>query len=568
MYRIIHISDLHFLQKLVNRGLKVEAEMHNEHKMTALNNALRMLSADLIVVTGDLTNFGDSESLDLARKQLQEMRQISDAEKVLCVPGNHDTLVDRAQAIQNGPLYYRVFLKVVSLASREVDMARTLGHSDGVDRGVIKSDTHRFLETYINKVEGDELGILDPAKPVELETPWCKLFAFLFNSTNDGLLMCNEGAIGPGQYAKLNQLFQDPNRLEEFRKSIRIALLHHHPIAAPVAEEAIERGFNSMRDGTEFLTLLNRRGFHLLLHGHQHKPFQAQIRYGDEAPLQIVAAGSALAGSTDKNSSFNVIDLLGPFQAHLRRFDYANTGYDLLNPKYDIKLDIHTRDHVRLSRKGTPITSADNALRNLVQGHPLGVDESHSYELLEYAVEVNDDQEYIASYRRKGRVERLTAMSDEDRDLGIKFLITGSPGMTKDDMLIKAKDSNGKTLQHVFERDNPNQKLIFVKHRTPLKVNEEFDITLDFIWRASKDEPNSFDGLNLMGFRQPVAKLRYKVTLPWDPVHYSFVAFGLRKEHVDVVPVVEAKGDRWTYEVDVTNPRPLAYLMIFQPQEP
>ena len=168
MYRIVHISDLHFqaaedrpslLQKLVSRGLEVEAEMHNEHKLTALHNALRMLSPDLIVVTGDLTNFGDAESFDLARKQLDEMKRVSDAKKVLCVPGNHDTLVDRAQALADGPLHYRILLKLGSLASREIDMARTLGHEDDVERGMIMSESHRFLGTYLNVIGGDDLGV-------------------------------------------------------------------------------------------------------------------------------------------------------------------------------------------------------------------------------------------------------------------------------------------------------------------------------------------------------------------------------------------------------------------------
>jgi len=163
-------------------------------------------------------------------------------------------------------------------------------------------------------------------------------------------------------------------------------------------------------------------------------------------------------------------------------------------------------------------------------------------------------------------VERAATSDGDDRDMGVKFLITGSPAMDRDHMNVTAVDGNGKPLQHIFERDDPIQKLIFVKHRTPLKVNEEFDITLKFVWQASKDEPNSFDGLNLMGFRHPVARLRYKVTLPWEPIHYSFAAFGLRKEHMDADPIVTSTNGNWSYEVNVENPRPLAYLMIFPPQ--
>ena len=159
------------LQKFVNRGLKVEAEKHNAYKLTALHNALRMLSPDVIVVTGDLTNFGDAESFNLAREHLGEMKRESEAEKVLCVPGNHDTLVDRAQAIEDGPMLNRILLKFGSLALREIDMARTLGEGDDVERGMITSESHRFLDTYLNAIAGDDLGILDPTEPVELDTP-------------------------------------------------------------------------------------------------------------------------------------------------------------------------------------------------------------------------------------------------------------------------------------------------------------------------------------------------------------------------------------------------------------
>jgi 3',5'-cyclic AMP phosphodiesterase CpdA len=52
-----------------------------------LRIALNYLGPDLIIVTGDLTNFGDAESFALAVDTLECLKNESGAERVLCVPG-------------------------------------------------------------------------------------------------------------------------------------------------------------------------------------------------------------------------------------------------------------------------------------------------------------------------------------------------------------------------------------------------------------------------------------------------------------------------------------------------
>src|SRR5262249_1684982 len=60
--------------------------------------------------------------------------------------------------------------------------------------------------------------------------------------------------------------------LPENDNSLRIALVHPHPILIPDLVEG-GRGYDAIVNGGDLMRILRRHGFHLVLHGHKHLPF-------------------------------------------------------------------------------------------------------------------------------------------------------------------------------------------------------------------------------------------------------------------------------------------------------
>ncbi|MFN2491292.1 MAG: metallophosphoesterase [Pyrinomonadaceae bacterium] len=586
MLRIAHISDLHIrhpemdnddlspLQKVAaalgeTLGLKVEAGGHSPEKLIALTNILSVLKPDLIVVTGDVTNFGDKKSFEMASEYLKTLKTKSGARRVLCVPGNHDCLVERTAQIQQQPKR-SLLIRALALISREVEL------QSRPESGKFNDQTRKLLEhakglsllgNYKNWQDLNEFAEVNPSNPIIEDAGWGKVALFLFNSVNDPGFMANKGRIGSAQFNVLNQCLQSPEKIGECLNAVRIALMHHHPISAPQSlDQDFNRLYDWMQDGPLMLQYLNKQGFHFILHGHQHEPFQCTVNY-QESPgngLHIVAAGSAAQGSIQPhNNSFNLIDLLTPFEARLRRFDYSPTGFDDKRPALDVMLPVRPIEEVRVSKSGE--TVEDWAMRELVKGayeDAYDVDAHHEYDLLEYRVSVTETQTYQAAYRRVGKV-----VGDEESE-GLIFVVTGSPAMKVERMNLSATNNQEeKPLKIELLLDRSHQKVIRVLTRLPMEPGSYFDVTLKFEWQATESEPNDFDGINLMPFRHPVGRLTYEATLPWEPGQAKVLAYSVQ----DFTPKLEnrkdgpAKSGGFEFSFEISNPKPMAYLISFRP---
>jgi len=580
MLRIAHISDLHiedgqvrkdhqslfqWLEKLLGRDFlknKIDLKGHNEDKLDALKNIFKWLKPNVIMVTGDLTNFGDENSLKLAKDILKELQQIAEAKHIICVPGNHDTFIERINYLKNN-----IRMKLHSWPI----FRSVLGHKGNILEDVKEklskkyedSDRFCFLDNY-KKIIEPIFGKVDPRNPTILGSIWGNVMIFSFNSSNDSLLMANEGLIGPKQFNSFNYCIQDFKNKDLFTQAFRIAILHHHPISAPgVCASALERGFNWMQDGPRFLDYMNYCNFHFVLHGHEHSPFLCNINYenrpGNE--LYILAAGSALQGDNPDQGSFNIIDLRTPFEAKFARYDYRATGF-AKDPQSNILLQMRPLSLFRVSPTSGRETSEDLAVRDLFQIHEEAYDENHRYDLLDFKVVIEKNQLYKGVYRRKGMVV------GEEPDKGLVFVITGSPKMNWEDMHIKATNNkNSSELSYELLLDTPFKKVIQVLHRLQLAPNEEFDIILSFQWQATEYEPNNFDGMNLMYFRHPVGEMRYQVNLPWIPAQPNISVYGPEKRTPKIAEekLVEENGGQ-QYLVVIVEPEALPYLVRFEPR--
>jgi 3',5'-cyclic AMP phosphodiesterase CpdA len=570
VYRIAHISDLHLvdpdidvaptpLQKLAagigaTLGFKVDATPYDDDALDALRIALRQLKPHAILVTGDLTNYGDAQSFEFFRKKLEAIKADCKADLVLAVPGNHDTLTERAAAIDKMGSKAAVvrWLRAIDLVNDVT--ARLAKHFD--DKGVARG--MEFLTAYVTQIE-PHYGIVDSAQPRVIPVGWGNIAVFLFNSNVDSTFMANAGRIGPKRYNRTLDALSDESRSADFDGAIKIALLHHHPISAPRAlDPSYERFYNWMKDGPLFVQFLNKHGFQLILHGHQHVPFTASISYQRaETPLHIVAAGAA---TNAKEGSFNVIDVRSPFELRVERWDYDGTQFDLA-PGTRTRLPVRSVDHIRLTTPNGPEIAEDYAVRNLVRVGDDDDDEYFEYELLEHRVVITAAQRYLASYRRKGCVRDVRG---ED---GPPFVIVGSPGMPTKTMNVHG-EQNGIAVPTVPQLgpDHPTRKKFLVPCPKKLKVDDPFDVTLHFEWQASAEEPNDFDGFNFMGLRYPVGRFVYDVEFPWQPAQVCVREFALRKREAvhdlrkDLPPNTAGNSRR---QITITNPKPLVYLIFF-----
>ncbi|HJQ33417.1 MAG TPA: metallophosphoesterase [Pyrinomonadaceae bacterium] len=606
MLRIAHISDLHIkhddikseelsplqrLAKVVAKagGFSVEADGHSEDKVMALANAFNLLKPDVIVVTGDVTNFGDVRSFELASDYLSRLREAAGAEHVFCIPGNHDALSERAADIQSKPRG-RLLLRLISWGDRttEISASDPSRFSDDVLKRLDAGEVPALLDNYRAWAKKERFAEVDPGKPLYVNAAWGEVAFFLFNSTNDPGVMANEGRIGPKQFNALNVCLQDAEAMERCARAVRLALLHHHPISAPQSQDAAyNRGYDWMKDGPLFLQYMNQHGFHMVLHGHQHEPFKCTVNYADTpgSGMHIVAAGSATQGLHHTHNSFNLIDLLTPFEARLRRFDYSPTGFSA-NDDVDLNLPLRPIEEVRVTDAEEGETSEDWAMQHLVKGGEAGgayeLDRQHSYRELQFDVVVTKEQLYMASYRRAGVVV------GEGPSEGPVFVISGSPAMKQEHMGVKARDNAandgaGEAITWKSLVDKDCCKVFRARPHKELLPGDSFDITLDFQWQATESEPNHFDGVNLMYFHRPdrshghiAERLKYSVSIPWQPAQAKVRAYGVRDfapelKHWEVKPVDAADPDAKKYGVthrfsfEIERPQPVAYLIVFGP---
>lgn len=588
MLRIAHISDLHIrvdgdedekrtttqsLAKFVldKVGIEVHAGGHDPIKLTALKACLGELRPDIIAVTGDITNFGDRPSFAAARAFLEELRLASGAKAILCVPGNHDCLIERAElARRQGGWLQQAGLWIASKVNRVPQILRESAEAQFYRNGWLPGTTAMLLGNYGDFCLDGGYGTCDPSQPVVFDAGWGTVSFFPFNSVNGPGLMANKGEIGNAQLAKLGVLWKGAT-WNQHRDAVRIALLHHHPVSAPQAlDNDINRAYDWMDDGPRMLNALNDQRFHFVLHGHQHQPFTCSIDYGQRKARQtlIVAAGSATQGLLPHaENSFNVIDLVSPYEARIRRYklDLVSVTFRE-SAEVDRVFPLEPLEDVRLADKDRPTGVEDWALQALVRNSFRDFDElgeAFEYEILAFDVTITPDHLYRAKYRRRGTLRHASGA------LGPVFIITGSPAMESAGMNLVAYDhlDAGAALgaPELLE-DEGNFKVVRVRTRSALSVGESFDVELCFAWQASAHEPNHFDAVSLMGFRYPVRKVSYRVTVPWRATQLRLSSIAAAMEQVGgVKPSAVQVGGDWQYGFELSDPRPVAYLFTFAP---
>jgi len=186
-----------------------------------------------------------------------------------------------------------------------------------------KSTIPERLATFAQFLSGLTGTHMDPANPWD--------WPLLYDCTADlGLIVVcisssiyvekgkpdqDRGHVDVKQLARIKRELEavEPERLHN---SIRIALMHHHPVLIPALAEP-GRGYDAVHNSGKLLAILRKFGFHMVLHGHKHDPHvftedsRSAFRTTHHNPILIAAGGSV--GSTDllKNrwNSYNRISI-------------------------------------------------------------------------------------------------------------------------------------------------------------------------------------------------------------------------------------------------------------------
>jgi len=314
---ILHISDLHFGD---HHGFPISNEIGRRPVLDIILNDIASLCSDedqvgFVVVSGDITSGADANMLFYpALPIFQELvRRLSiSKEHVVFVPGNHDLpLNDYSHIDYHHEFAFRAFLEKFYGKPTE-----TLGF-----RKFYLPD-NRMLEVLL-------------VNSVHLRKPELKRFGYVGWPLYEAILA----------------------EQETVENTLRLAVMHHHLIPA-VREELLdpkfpEAGVSVTLDAGAVLEGLQKHGFPIVMHGHQHTPCVSRVsrgRYQDgsldiaglDAPLYVLAGGSAgvRADRLSPEMPENTYSLLrihnGSAQLRVRRFTSAGVVRDHIVTELDL----------------------------------------------------------------------------------------------------------------------------------------------------------------------------------------------------------------------------------------
>lgn len=274
--RIAHLSDLHLLSlegavpfRLLNKRLTGYVNLrfrrhaiHKPHAVRAAARALRDLSIDHVVITGDVTNLALEVEFELVRALLdQDLGLPPDA--VSLVPGNHDVYTGGSYRAKR---FHRAFEPYTTSDLPELSAEGNAGAFPFV------------------RLRG-------PVALIGLSTavPRPPLVA--------------SGVLGAAQLRSLERALEHP----EVRRRFPV-LLQHHPAHNPASR--VKTAMEGLADAPELARALQRVRHGLLLHGHLHRRVHRTLRT-DEGHVDAIGATSAslLDERDERMAGFNVYEI-------------------------------------------------------------------------------------------------------------------------------------------------------------------------------------------------------------------------------------------------------------------
>ena len=273
--KIIHISDLHFSYDLPLSSLKslkilsgyLNYKLRRRRKFPnkvfyKLINFVENLKADIIIFSGDITNFSTYLEFENSRKQLKNILN----EKIFMIPGNHDRYI--SSSVFEKDLYEDFY---------------------GEYSGTI-IDENFYVK--IKKINDLYLVGIDSSRPNPI--------------------------LDASGYIPSESILSLIRTLKKLRIK-KYILVSHHPIINPYNE--VESFKHKMINREEILSILKSYPPILYLHGHEHKN---SIRKKDEnIPFYIINSAATTYLSKKKKTGFHLIEEKKTDGFNLYRYEYC-----------------------------------------------------------------------------------------------------------------------------------------------------------------------------------------------------------------------------------------------------
>jgi hypothetical protein len=248
LVRVVHLSDVHFGD---DHCFDPERTPRGDRPSRAgWPELAEKLEEDLagddpgfpviVCITGDIAHTADPTEYERAKAFIRHLRRIrifgAEGRSIFMVPGNHDVVYGEPEFVKRSLPFINFYNDIfgTDLDPRNpYDLVQLHDRVD--DLGVMVLSLHSAM--YVEKDKADQ----------------------------------DRGQLDQVQLRIATQRLQnvDPPRLAS---AIRIALIHHHPVLIPPLVEP-KRQYDAVLYAGDLLNLLRTHGFHLILHGHKHYPY-------------------------------------------------------------------------------------------------------------------------------------------------------------------------------------------------------------------------------------------------------------------------------------------------------
>ncbi len=264
-FRFVHCSDIHLLDlagvelpRFFNKRLTGavnlalgRAKQHDSRLFDRIIEHAKLLSADRLVVTGDVTNLALEPEFELVHGKFAEA-----GIPVTVIPGNHDVYTRGAARERRFERYLATFME-----------GERVGH-----------ELYPFVQRF-----GDVALV-----GLSTGVPTWPLFA--------------TGRLGPRQLERL-----EPVLAALDGKNVTRIVLIHHPVVPGVSKPR-----HRLEDLEAFAGVIERVGAELVLHGHEHLEIVGEISGPKgQVPVHGISSGTSVSTKSGRRAAFSMYDVEG-----------------------------------------------------------------------------------------------------------------------------------------------------------------------------------------------------------------------------------------------------------------
>jgi hypothetical protein len=378
--KILQLSDLHFCVDEIREALdrlaaasgpellgELELGFANEEVLDALKRFVLAEDPEIVVVTGNITAFGDAASFQKASRWFQEIssRRNGESRPTLFVPGHHDALRHHLSVLAAHPSLHRFLPQGFELLDPDCK------HKPG-----------RLLEEYETFIRDVRSFHSDPFQ-VQLDGNRLSVCFFPFTA------LCSEPWWMSGGDSRMShwEMLKEHLNDEDYRKpgTIRVVLTHHNPLCTPGSVDSqTSYTYRSMPGSMEFLRVIQQHGVDMVLHGHEQTSSICSHDFEVNTAGHVYTVASP-SSSAQEGAGCNLLVIQDPNHVLLKAYVFERgkrTGKGQF--KCDVKDDENTGTELSLERNRPPDRLTRNVRYEIKSYfYRNGLDESEAWKSLQ-----------------------------------------------------------------------------------------------------------------------------------------------------------------------------------------